>query len=140
MSVEKLDYDSLSEGMDLPEINRGPVDRKQLIDYASASGDYNKIHHDNEFAKKSGLEGTIVHGMLSMALVGTYITNIVKGGKLKNFNIRFMGMTKENDMLIMKGKVVKKYEEDGQKLLEISMVSETQDNRVTTSGSAVIVF
>jgi len=140
MSVEKLDYDSLSEDMVLPEVNRGPINRRQLVDYASASGDYNKIHYDDEFAKKAGLGGTIAHGMLVMALVGSYITDLTKGGKLKNFNIRFMGMTKENDMLTMKGKVVKKYEEDGVKLIEINMTSETQDNRITTSGSAIIAF
>ena len=138
MSMEKLDYDSLSEGMELPEVNRGPIDRRQLVDYASASGDYNKIHYDNEFAKKAGLEGTIVHGMLIMALVGTYITDLFKGGKLKNYNIRFMGMTKENDMLTMKAKVVKKIED--QNSIEINFTSETQDNRVTTSGSAIIKF
>jgi len=134
--MEKLDYDSLSEGMELPEVNRGPIDRRQLIDYSSGSGDYNKIHHDNEFAKNSGLEGTIVHGMLTMALVGSYITNTLKG-KLKNFNIRFMGMTKEDDMLTMKGKVVKIYED---RRVELNFQSETQDNRVTISGSAILIF
>ena len=139
MSVEKLDYDSLAENMELPEINRGPINRRQLVDYASASGDYNKIHYDDEFAKKAGLEGTIAHGMLVMALVGSYITDSFKG-KLKNFKIRFMGMTKENDMLTMKGKVVKKYEEDGEKLVEIAIQSETQNDVKTTQGSALIVF
>jgi acyl dehydratase len=135
-----VNYDDLNEGMELPEEKKGPIIRKQLVDYASASGDYNKLHYDEAFAKNAGLEGPIAHGMLVMALVGSYITDWAKGGVLKDFKIRFSGMTKENDTLTFKGKIVKKYQENGNNLVQVDVVSETQDNRVTTQGSAVISF
>ncbi|MFW9951089.1 MAG: MaoC/PaaZ C-terminal domain-containing protein [Candidatus Thorarchaeota archaeon] len=140
MSENVLNYDDLRENLELPIVKKGPIDRRQLVDYASASGDYNKIHYDDEFAKKAGLGGTIVHGMLVMALMGSYITDWAKGGKLKNFFIRFIGITRENDTLTMKGKIVKKYEENGEKLIEIEVLSENQETQITTSGTALIKF
>ena len=135
-----INYEDLSEGMELPEVKKGPIIRQQLVDYASASGDYNKLHYDEAFAKKAGLESPIAHGMLVMAMMGSYITNWAKGGVLKDFKIRFSGMTKENDTLTFKGKIVKKYTENDDNLVEITVVSETQDNRITTQGSAIISF
>jgi len=140
MTKELLSYEDLSEGMELPEVQKGPITRQQLVDYASASGDYNKLHFDESFAKKAGLKKCIAHGMLQMAMVGSYITNWAKGGTLNNFNIRFTGMANENDTLTFKGKILKKYQENGKNLVEISVLSETQEKRTTTQGSAIITF
>ncbi|MHA1275347.1 MAG: MaoC/PaaZ C-terminal domain-containing protein [Promethearchaeota archaeon] len=140
MSQNNFNFENLSEGMTLPELKKGPITRQQLVDYASASGDYNKLHYDEAFAKKAGLEGPIAHGMLVMSMAGTFIKNWAKGGILKNFKVRFTGMTKENDILIYKGKIEKKRVENGEKLIEISFISETQDNRITTQGNATIAF
>jgi acyl dehydratase len=50
------------------------VDRAMLKAYADASGDQNPIHQDEAFAKSVGLPNVISHGMLTMALVGNYVT------------------------------------------------------------------
>ena len=140
MAENILNFEDLSEGMEIPEVKKGPIIRQQLVDYASASGDYNKLHYDEAFAKKAGLEGPIAHGMLQMAMVGSFITDWAKGGILKNFKIRFSGMANENDTLTFKGKIEKKYQENGENLVEISFISETQEKRTTTQGSAIIAF
>ncbi len=45
-----------------------PMTREQIHDYAEASGDRNRIHLDDSFAKEAGLPSVIAHGMLSMGL------------------------------------------------------------------------
>ena len=52
------------------------VNRALLKQYADASGDHNPIHQDEAFAKSVGLPDVIAHGMLTMALVGKYVTEI----------------------------------------------------------------
>jgi acyl dehydratase len=131
-------FKDIYEGMELPEVAKGPITRNQLVDYASASGDYNKLHYDEAFAKKAGLQGPIAHGMLVMGMVGSYFTDMIKDGALKSFKIRFAGMTNENDTLTFKGKVVKLYQENNENLIEIEVTSQTQDNRITTQGSAIV--
>ena len=55
------------------------VNRTLLKQYADASGDQNPIHQDEAFAKSVGLPDVIAHGMLTMALVGKYVTEIAGG-------------------------------------------------------------
>jgi acyl dehydratase len=67
------------------------VDRGLLKAYADASGDQNPIHQDEAFAKSVGLPNVISHGMLTMALVGKYVTDWAGGAAaVKEFSARFM--------------------------------------------------
>jgi acyl dehydratase len=67
------------------------VDRAMLKAYADASGDQNPIHQDEAFAKSVGLPNVISHGMLTMALVGNYVTQWAGGAAaVKEFSARFM--------------------------------------------------
>ena len=67
------------------------VDRGLLKAYADASGDQNPIHQDEAFARSVGLPNVISHGMLTMALVGKYVTEWAGGAAaVKEFSARFM--------------------------------------------------
>lgn len=66
------------------------IDRQLLRKYADASGDQNPIHQDEVFAKSVGLPDVIAHGMLTMALVGKYVSDWAGGAaKVKEFSARF---------------------------------------------------
>jgi acyl dehydratase len=67
------------------------IDRELLVAYANASGDQNPIHQNEEFALSVGLPNVIAHGMLTMALVGKYVTDWVGGSaSVKEFGARFI--------------------------------------------------
>ena len=67
------------------------LDRAMLKAYADASGDQNPIHQNEEFAKAVGLPNVIAHGMLTMALVGKFVTQWAGGSQhVKEFSGRFM--------------------------------------------------
>lgn len=67
------------------------IDRALLVAYASASGDQNPIHQNEEFALSVGLPNVIAHGMLTMALVGKYVTDWAGGSvSVKEFGARFV--------------------------------------------------
>lgn len=67
------------------------LDRELLRAYADASGDQNPIHQNEEIAVSVGLPNVIAHGMLTMALVGKYITDWAGGSaKVKEFSARFI--------------------------------------------------
>ena len=66
------------------------LDRELLKRYADASGDQNPIHQNEEFALSVGLPNVIAHGMLTMALVGKYISDFAGGSaKVVEFGARF---------------------------------------------------
>ena len=140
MSDKLINYEELIEGLELPEEKSAPISRVQLVDYASASGDYNLLHFDESFAKKTGLKGCIAHGMLQMGMVGSSILNWAKGGTLKKFKIRYLAPANENDSLTFKRKIEKKYQEKDQNLIEINFVTENQEKVTTNQGTAIISF
>ncbi len=67
------------------------LDRAMLKAYANASGDQNPIHQDEDFALSVGLPNVISHGMFTMALVGTFISEWAGGSaNVKAFSARFI--------------------------------------------------
>jgi acyl dehydratase len=67
------------------------IDRAMLKAYANASGDQNPIHQNEEFAVSVGLPNVISHGMLTMALVGKYVSDWAGGAAaVKEFSARFI--------------------------------------------------
>jgi acyl dehydratase len=67
------------------------IDRELLVAYANTSGDQNPIHQNEEFALSVGLPNVIAHGMLTMALVGKYVTDWAGGSaSVKEFGARFI--------------------------------------------------
>jgi acyl dehydratase len=79
-------------GAQLPELKVVP-DRFITVRYAGASGDFNPIHIDEEFAKSVGLPGRILHGLWSMAQVARAQTEAAGGPeKLKGLSVQFRGM------------------------------------------------
>ena len=83
---------SYEAGAQLPELKVVP-DRFITVRYAGASGDFNPIHIDEEFARSVGLPGRILHGLWSMAQVARAQTEAAGGPeKLKALSVQFRGM------------------------------------------------
>ena len=73
---------------------------EQIRDYCEASGDWNRIHHDETFAREAGLPGIIAHGMLSMGLMARALEEWgLSIQNLKNFESKFKDMAIPGDIL-----------------------------------------
>jgi acyl dehydratase len=78
----------------VPELRVTP-DKYLPHRYAGASGDFNPIHIDREFAEMVGLPSTILHGLYSMGLVARANAEAIAGGDpraLKRLKVQFRGM------------------------------------------------
>ena len=92
-------------GADLPELTVTP-DKYLTVRYAGASGDFNPIHVDDEFAKAVGLPGRILHGLFSMALVARAHTEAAGGpAALKRLSVEFRGMGLPEQEITVSGTV-----------------------------------
>jgi acyl dehydratase len=86
------EHRSLSPGDALPELRTTP-DRYLTVRYAGASGDFNPIHIDDDFARDVGLPGRILHGLWTMAQVARAQTEAAGGPHaLKRLSVTFRGM------------------------------------------------
>jgi acyl dehydratase len=82
----------LTPGSEIPELKVTP-DKFLTVRYAGASGDFNPIHIDEEFAKQVGLPGKILHGLWTMAQVARAQTEAAGGPEsLRRLAVQFRGM------------------------------------------------
>jgi acyl dehydratase len=82
----------LQVGAPIAEVRVTP-DKYLTARYAGASGDFNPIHIDEEFAKAVGLPGRILHGLWTMAQVARAQTEAAGGPEhLKRLSVQFRGM------------------------------------------------
>ena len=66
------------------------VDRDRLVRYAGASGDFNPIHYNDRFAREVGLPGVIAHGMLTMGLAASALTDwLTDPADVLSYGVRF---------------------------------------------------
>lgn len=97
---------ALSVGDAIPELRVTP-DKYLPHRYAGASGDFNPIHIDPEFAKAVGLPNTILHGLYMMGLVARAVTDVAGGDPkaLKRLSVQFRGMGAPETEIVVSGTV-----------------------------------
>ncbi len=124
-----LKLNELEIGTDLPELKR-EVTQEHINAYASASGDFNPIHIDPEFAKKTELGGTVAHGMLILAYVSEFMAGHFGNEWLNSgsLNARFKGAAYPGDTMIITGKVIDIEEQDEYILVECDVFCNNQKN------------
>ena len=95
----------MQAGDALPEVRVTP-DRYLTVRYAGASGDFNPIHIDEEFARQVGLPGKILHGLWTMAQVARAQTAAGGGPQaLRRLGVQFRGMGLPEREIVVTGTV-----------------------------------
>jgi 3-hydroxybutyryl-CoA dehydratase len=125
----------LKPGDPIPELKETP-DKYLPHRYAGASGDFNPIHIDPEFAKAVGLPGNILHGLYMMALVGRANATLADGDPraLKRLSVEFRGMGIPEQEIVVSGEVK---EVDGNRVLT-ECVAKQGDTRVIRNAEAEV--
>jgi acyl dehydratase len=121
-------------------LTKGPVTTVQLVMYAGASGDFNRIHYDLPFAQEAGLGGVIAHGMLSMGFAAQAVTDWAgPGAMVRDIAARFLTPVRPGDTVRFGGKVESVTSENGRTVASLSFEGHTDAGRVV-AGSAVAVL
>ncbi len=98
------------------------------VRYAGASGDFNPIHIDEEFAKSVGLPGRILHGLWTMAQVARAHTEAAGGPEhLRRLSVQFRGMGRMGEEIVVSGTV-----------REVSDGIATVDSEAVQAGKRII--
>jgi acyl dehydratase len=113
-----------------PPLVVGPLSRTDLVRYQGASGDFNPIHHDEPFARATGLAQPLSLGMLQAGLLATWATDWLGAEAVRRFRVRFAEQVFPGDTVTCSGEVVKSYVEDGEPRLDLELVCTTQTGAV----------
>jgi acyl dehydratase len=124
----------MKPGDAIPELKVTP-DKYLPHRYAGASGDFNPIHVDPEFAKQVGLPSNILHGLYSMAQVARAAGQAAGGSiKLKRLSVQFRGMGLPEHEITVTGTV--REEHDGRLLIDAVAVQ--NDKRIIRNAEAEV--
>ncbi|HEY5526622.1 MAG TPA: MaoC/PaaZ C-terminal domain-containing protein [Candidatus Anoxymicrobiaceae bacterium] len=137
--MANITFDQVNVGDEIPKLEI-TLEQMMLWLYAGASGDFNPIHVDKEFAEKVGLGGTIAHGLSSMARLGRCVTDWVGDpGAVKRFKVRFARPARPGDTVTFWGKIIDKKVEDGKNLVTLEVGAQIQDGTVVLSNGEAVV-
>jgi acyl dehydratase len=133
-------FEDVKVGADLPALVKGPVQQIQLTRYAGASGDFNPIHQDAEFARQAGMGDVFAHGMLSMGFVAQALTDWAGAGSVRKLGVRFAALVRLKDTVTCKGRVLAKSSQDGEHTVDLEVWAENQRGEKVVTGSATVAL
>lgn len=138
--MSQLKFEAVNVGDILPPLELAPITRTTLALFAGASGDHNQIHIDTDYARQAGMVDVFAHGMLSMAYLGRLLTQWVDQRQLREFGVRFTGITQLGHRITCTGRVVQKFEADGEQRAKVEIQTTNQYGETKILGDAVIAF
>jgi len=127
---------NLEAGSKIPEVRVTP-DKYLTARYAGASGDFNPIHIDEEFARAVGLPGRILHGLWTMAQVARAQTEAAGAPeRLKRLKVQFRGMVLPEQEVVVSGTV--REVADGRAIVDT--VAEQSGNQIIRNAEAELAL
>jgi acyl dehydratase len=141
MAEKQLYWEDVEEGQEVPPFAR-KAGYMELNRFAGANDELVPIHMDPDYAKTvAKLPDVIIMGNLKLA----YIANAMTGwagdeGWIRKLSVEYRKMDTVNTQITAKGKVTRKYQEDGKHLLDLDMWVENEQGEVTTPAKAVLVL
>ena len=140
MKYGKVYIEDVQVGDALPPLVKGPIQQIQLTRCAGASGDFNPIHQDDEFARAAGMGGVFAHGMLSMGFVAQAVTDWAGAGSVQKIGVRFAGLVRLKDIVTCAGRVVAKASRDDRHTVDLEIWAENQKGDRVVTGRATVAL
>ena len=142
-------WETVNPGDEIPSLAKIAT-TQMLIKWAGASGDFNPLHYDTAFALRAGNAGPIVHGALKRQWLVQLLTDWTGDvGAVRRFSCRYRAVDYPRPMMtvnepaggdtwVCKGKVTKKYLEEGNHLVDCEVWVENGKGEKTTTGKATV--
>ena len=139
MAPAQRTWNDVAEGQEIPPYTV-KVGYMELNRFAGANDEYVAIHMDAEYAKNTAkLPDVIVMGNLKLAYLANALSDwIGDDGWIEKLAVDYRKMDVVNKSLSAKGKVTKKYQENGKHLVDLEVWIENEDGEVTTPGRATV--
>ncbi|PPE72209.1 dehydratase [Solimonas fluminis] len=109
-----------------------------LARFGCASGDFNPIHLDLDFARRAGMPDVFAHGMLGMAWLGRMLTAWIPQGRLRRFDVRFQGVTHLGNAITCRGRIVDVPIVEGERCARIEVSNTNQFGQIKILGEALV--
>lgn len=135
-----LYFEDFHDGQEFEAIKKGPIMVGHQVRWAGAIDNYDsEFHHDEYVAKSQGLPGIILSGPLAAAWLLSAVNYWVgRNARVLRYTDRNAGSTMPRDMLLLSGKVVRRYRDGGLNLLDLECNVSNQNGEITTPATATV--
>ena len=136
----RLSGAEMKAGATLPERRFGPQTHTDIVRYQGASGDFNPIHHDPDFARAAGMPGVFSVGMLQAGYLGTYCVDLFGPESVRRISVRFAQQVWPGDVLTCRGVVSAVATTDLGETAEVDLIIGRNADEVAVSATATVVL
>jgi acyl dehydratase len=119
-----------------PPFEVGPITRTDLVRYAGAAGDFNPLHHDDDYARSLGNPSVFAHGMFSGGLLASFVVRWFGPRSVRRIAIRFREPVWPGDVLKASGEVIGVAGEGAARHAKLEIRLTRQSGDVVVSGEA----
>jgi acyl dehydratase len=116
------------------------ITRRDIVRYAGASGDFNPLHYDDEYAENAGYDGVIAHGMLTAGIASHVVSDWFGVGAVRSFSTRFVDVVAPGDTVTATGEVTAVEDEGERVVVDVELDVTNQDDDRVLAGSATAVL
>ena len=138
-------FHEVYEGMEIPEL-RHEATTRTLVQFAGATGDWYEVHYDREMAERNGLPDVILQGYLKKSWLAEAVVAWAGGPqKLRRLSAQYRGIDVPSrpgraQQFTVRGRVTRRWVENGEKLVELHLEGLDNSGHVTTPGSAIVAL
>ena len=137
MTTARRYYDDVEVGEQAP-VKRQKLSRTDFVAYAGASGDFNPMHHDETIATAAGMPSVFGHGMLSMGILATAVTDWAGVGTVRRISVRFSRQTWPGETVATSVVATAKRDADGRHLVDLECVLANEEGEQKVVGEATV--
>ena len=130
---------TLAPGTAAPTRTVGPISRSDIVRYAGASGDFNPIHHDDDFARAAGFSSVFSMGMLPASLLAAYVSDWLGPANLRHVSVRFREQVWPGDTLTLAAVVTDVDRTIAPPMVTLELRCTRQDGLLAIAGQADFV-
>ena len=133
-------WEDLQEGAQRGPREYGPLTRTDFVRYQGASGDFNPIHHDEEFAREAGFPTVFSVGMLQAGILAGYCAEWLGADNVRRFSVQFREQVWPGDRLVCEASVSRAVEADGERRVDLDLrVTRVESGGLAITGAATFV-
>ena len=136
IKVGDIEVGDIKVGDMAEERSFGPLTREMFVRYAGASGDFNPMHYDDEYARSAGFPSVFAQGMYQAGLLSTFATDWLGPDNVRRFQVRFREQVWPGDVLTCRGEVVGVEAGEEGRLVTVRLTCTRQTGGVAVTGSA----
>jgi acyl dehydratase len=120
-----------------PERTVGPLEVADFVRYAGASGDFNRLHYDEPYARAAGFDSPFAQGMFSAGVLASFAADWLGPENLRAVTVRFVEIVRLGDTITCAARIARLVEQAGEPLAEVELRCTRQTGAPVIRGSAL---